>query len=109
MKAYPLSKAEEKKLLAKIIADCPDGYVADILTDCHLDMIRAIDSDFGFIPFAQYMAQVIEQQAELKKTALQLSELKEQVRTMESRKFAIEQELDKVRQVAVKLQWLGAL
>jgi hypothetical protein len=104
-----LTKQAEKELYSDILAKCPTGYVRDILADMRLDVERAITSDFGFIPFADYMAQAEKDRAEIQEARLQLSKLRDDIRTMESRKSAIEHELDKVRAIASKLQWLGAL
>lgn len=44
-----LTKSEEKELFRNIVADCPEGYVRDILQSIAIDVFRAIDSDFGCI------------------------------------------------------------
>ncbi len=104
-----LSKQQEMELYSDLIAKCPAGYVRDILTDMRLDVERAIRSDFGFVPFGVYMQQANEQKAEIEQTARKLSELRATIHNMEVRKNQLEQELDKVRAIASKLQWLGSL
>ena len=44
-----LTKEQEMALLAKIVEQCPDGYVRDILRDIQPGIVDAIKDDLGFV------------------------------------------------------------
>lgn len=108
-KLTQLSKTQETELYSEIIAKCPAGYVRDILTDMKLDVERAITSDFGFIPFAQYVKQAEEQNEELRKAREEVAKLRAEVRTLERRRQEAEAGLYEVKRSFQKLQFLGVL
>jgi hypothetical protein len=82
-----LSKAEEKKLFAKLLAKLPSRYVRDILTYCAPNIENAIDSDFGFIPLADFMAESERQRAELSKARADVDKKRAELKTLENAIF----------------------
>ena len=98
-----LTKAQEKEMFARMIADCPAGYVRDILKSIKLDVECAITSDFAFVDLAMYrqlQAEADRHLAELQKRA---NELRNQVEELERARFLLANGLTEVRSIVRKL------
>lgn len=104
-----LTKQAEKELYSDILAKCPAGYVRDILTDMRLDVERAITSDFGFIPFAEYYKQQGEAKAELDKARAEVAKLRREVKDLQAVKMEAESGLYEMKRTYQRLSFLGSL
>jgi hypothetical protein len=116
MKVEAMTKAGEKTMFAEMVQSCPAGYVRDILTDMKLEVFRAIDSDFGFVPFAEFerMKQADREamtvaQSQLSQLRDQIAKLEADVRDIERAKEYASRGLESFRLVCSNfLKWDGA-
>ncbi len=100
-------------MFSGMLASCPAGYVRDILTDIQLEVGRAIDSDFGFVPFAEFermkemdRKEMESARVELAKVRDQITKLREEVRDMERAKEYASRGLESFRLVCSNfLKW----
>lgn len=97
MIAGNLTKADEKALLVAMIQRCPDGYLKDILMDCRVDVERAIDSDFGYIPFADRYRESEEHRKELEAQRGEIQALRSEIAQLERTKTGLENGLNELR------------
>ena len=88
-----LTKAQEKEMLADIVSKLPAGYVRDILTEMRPEVERAIDSDFGFIPFAQIVRNNQEAQVQLTERRAELAKVTEKLGIAEYNHDVLRREL----------------
>lgn len=73
----PATKRDEVALYARILAECPAGYVRDILRNIQADVTRAIANDFCVIDYAAF-----EEQQRMHKTEIaKLKDLETEYRT----------------------------
>lgn len=75
----PLSKAGEIQLYAELLAQCPEGYVRDILSAMQPEVDRAISSDFAFVDFAQRRIENEEHAAAMEAERKELAEITRKV------------------------------
>ena len=102
-----LTKAQEKALLSDIVSKLPAGYVRDILTDMRPEVERAIDSDFGFIPFAQIARNNQEAQDQLIAERAELAKVKQQLEIVEHNHDVLRRELKRMANRASELAAIG--
>jgi peptidase E len=96
MSAY-ITKAQDKALLAITIQNLPDSYARSILSDLLPEMERAIDSDFGFIPFAMRARESEEYRREILAARNQLDTVKAEIRELERTRAMLSRGLDELR------------
>lgn len=93
----PLSKAEEKALLGRMIAEVPAGYVRDILAGMQHEIEWAIDSDFGFVTIGERFREMQEHKAEILEAEKKLAELKAEIAQRERMRDTLEEGINELR------------
>jgi septal ring factor EnvC (AmiA/AmiB activator) len=101
-----LTKADEKALFAEIVEGCPEGYVKDILESIHLDVNRAIDSDFGFVDFADHMRAMEACRKSIAEARAELHKAQEAVKELERTAYQLTTGIGSIRADIRKLATL---
>lgn len=92
-----MSKAEEKVMLKQLVAKLPDGYVRDIMQDMQPEIERAIESDFGFVPFSQRRIESELHRVEMLDARTKLDAVKREIRELEQKRNALENGVSELR------------
>lgn len=98
-----MTKAQEKQLLQNTINTLPDGYVRDILADAKLEIERAIDSDFGFIPMRQRVNEMLDHAKAMAEATAKLHALKNEIWEMERTRTRLDNGINQLRSTARQL------
>lgn len=79
-----LTKEQERKLVAKLVAETPEGYVKDFLREAAPLWIDAINSDLAEAGIRELWRQKLEAKEELAVLTRRKNALEAQIRSMEA-------------------------
>lgn len=97
-----LTKSHEKALYSQMLRECPAGYVHSILLDMQPEVERAIDSDFGFVCFAEHEREKERERVDMRAACMKLDEIKSQIRDLETRRGILENGVNELRSTVRK-------
>jgi hypothetical protein len=98
-----LTKTEEVELFDRIIAECPPGYVRDILTAERPAVIDAIRNDLAFTDVAALSRELIELRQQTADERKRLTEAKAALRQQQREHQRLTDAIAELRTVARRL------